>query len=176
VAHQAFSRAAEALRPPEYGIVFLQARASLVTTPSAEWRNELLAILDGRSVDNQAIGFNATKSYQGLRFRSESEVRVAQALDRVGVLYLPNCKARVGSKDRRRNSEADFLICADGKWGVLEVDGSQWHPPQRAAQDHRRDRPFKHHGAVVVERFDAGECFENPDGVVKQFLALLTRG
>lgn len=173
MAHEAFRRAAEALRPAEFSFVFLEARASVVSTQSADWRNELLAVLEGRSVDNQAIGFKATKSYEGLRFRSESEVRVAQALDRAGVLYLPNCQARVGSKDRRRNSEADFMICVDGKWGVLEVDGSQWHPPQRAAQDHQRDRPFKHHGAVVVERFDAGECFENPDGVVRQFLALL---
>lgn len=173
MAFEAFFGAANALRPAAFAAVRVLASASMVGLESADWRNELLAVLDGRSVDNQAIGFKATKSYEGLRFRSESEVRVAQALDRAGVLYLPNCKARVGSKDRRRNSEADFLVCADGKWGVLEVDGGQWHPPKRAAQDHQRDRPFKHHGAVVVERYDAGECFENPDGVVREFLRLL---
>jgi hypothetical protein len=136
----------------------------MVEVQPERWREELLAVLEGRHVDNQAIGYKATKSYEPLRFRSASEVRIAQALDRAGVMYLPNCKARVGSVERRRNSEADFLICANGSWGILEVDGSEWHPPQRAAEDHLRDGPFKRHGAAAVERFDAGDCFENPDG------------
>ncbi len=128
LAFQTFHRAADALRPAGFTGLHIEAAASIVGTESADWRNELLAVLDGRSVDNQAIGHKATRSYAGLRFRSESEVRIAQALDRAGVLYLPNCKARVGSRDRRRNSEADFLVCHSGEWGVLEVDGSQVAP------------------------------------------------
>jgi very-short-patch-repair endonuclease len=109
-----------------------------------------------------------------LRFRSESEVRIAQALDKANVMFLPNCRARIGSRtDTRKGLEVDFIIMSDGKWGVLEVDGAPWHPPTRAAQDHQRDRPLKYHGAAVVERFEADECFENPDGVVHQFLSLL---
>jgi hypothetical protein len=137
-----------------------------------DWRAEMLAVLDGNAVDNQAVGFRATRSWQALRFRSESEVRIAQALDRAHVAFLPNCRGRVGGRDEtRRNLEADFIVFDGGKWGVLEVDGSEWHTS--AAKDHKRDRPFRRHGAAAVERFDAGECFENPDGVVKQFLALL---
>lgn len=172
-AHRSFKNAAEALLPNEFHAVSISARASIVAPHSPDWRRELVAVLDGKDVDNQAIGFKATKTYEGLRFRSESEVRIAQALDRAGVMYLPNCKARVGSKDRRRNLEADFLVCHEGKWGGLEVDGAEWHPAARAAQDHERDRPFLRHGAAVVQRFPADECFENPDGVASQFLALL---
>jgi len=62
----------------------------------------------------------------------------------------------------------------DGKWGVLEVDGEQWHAGL-AARDHERDRAFHFHGAAKVQRFDAGECFENADGVVARFIALLRR-
>lgn len=166
--------AAEAMMPPGFDYPVIGARAAIVVPNSTDWRNELLAVLDGRDVDNQAIGFKATRTYEGLRFRSESEVRVAQALDRAGVMYVPNCRARIGSKDRRRNIEADFLVMVDGKWGVLEVDGEQWHAGL-ASRDHERDRPFHFHGAAKVQRFDAGECFENPDGVVKKFLALLRR-
>lgn len=172
-AYGVFHRALEAVVPPDMSMANMQARVQLVDAKPENWRDELLALLDGRDVDNQAVGFKASKTYEGLRFRSESEVRIAQALDRAGAMYLPNCKARVGSRERRRNSEADFLICAHGRWGIIEVDGGQWHPPQRAAQDHERDRPFKRHGVAVVERFDAGECFERPDAVVAQFLALL---
>jgi very-short-patch-repair endonuclease len=62
----------------------------------------------------------------------------------------------------------------DGKWGVLEVDGEQWHAGH-AARDHERDRPFHFHGAKIVQRFDAGECFESADAVVAKFIALLKR-
>lgn len=172
--YRAFDHAAGALLPAGFDFVNIVARAQNVSVSGADWRNELLAVLDGTDVDNQAIPFKATKTYRGLRFRSESEVRVAQALDRAHVMYLPNCRGRVGGRDdTRTNVEADFIVFADGAWGVLEVDGSEWHT--NAAKDHRRDRPLKYHGAAVVERFDAGECFENPDGVVRQFLALLRK-
>jgi len=38
--------------------------------------------LAGAPVDNQAVGFEAPLVWQGLRFRSQSEMRIAQALDR----------------------------------------------------------------------------------------------
>lgn len=172
--YASFRNAAEAMMPSGFDFPVIVARAAVVVPNSADWRNELLAILDGRDVDNQAIGFKATRTYEGLRFRSESEVRIAQALDRAGVMYVPNCRARIGSVGQRRNCEADFLIMLDGRWGVLEVDGEQWHAGL-ASRDHERDRPFHFHGAHKVQRFDAGECFENPDGVVAKFLALLRR-
>jgi hypothetical protein len=172
----ALQRAGEALRPGRCDEVAIEGAVALTDVPPADWRNELMAVLDGTSVDNQAIGYKATRSWQGLRFRSESEVRIAQALDRANAMFLPNCRARVGSRaETRCRLEADFIVMAEARWGVLEVDGAEWHPSSRAAQDHQRDRPFKYHGASVVERFDAGECFENPDGVVNQFLALLRK-
>ena len=103
----------------------------------------------------------------------ESEVRIAQALDRAEVLFLPNCMARLGVADDRKNREADFLVCASGKWGILEVDGEPFHPPSRTVHDHTRDRLFKDHGIRVVEHFDADACFEQPDEVVMRFLKLL---
>ena len=168
----AFRHAAEAMMPPGFDYPVIRARAAIVVPNSADWRTELLAVLDGRDVDNQAIGFKATRTYEGLRFRSESEVRIAPALDRAGVMYVPNCRSRIGSVDLRRNCEADFLVMDGGKWGVLEVDGEQWHAGL-ASRDHERDRPFHFHGAHKVQRFDAGECFESPDVVVKKFIALL---
>ncbi len=172
--YRAFQHAAEAMMPPGFDYPVIRARAAIVVPNSADWRNELLAVLDGRDVDNQAIGFKATRTYEGLRFRSESEIRIAQALDRAGVMYVANCRSRIGSTDRRRNCEADFLVMLDSKWGVLEVYGEQWHAGL-AARDHERDRPFHFHGAAKVQRFDAGECFENPDAVVQKFLALLRK-
>ncbi len=124
-------------------------------------------------VHNQATGFQTRREWQNLRFRSESELRIAQALERAGVLFLPNCKARLGPATGRTTREPDFLICSHGKWGILEVDGEPYHPPKRTAAEHERDRLFKQHGVWVVEHFDASRCFATPDAVVQEFLAIL---
>ncbi len=143
-----------------------------------DWRVELLDLLQGRKIDNQGTEFEAdipVKLWMNLRFRSASEVKVAEALERAGVLFLPNCRARLGVVDDRKNREADFLVCLDGKWGILEVDGEPFHPPSRAAQDHDRDRLFQSHGILIVQHFDAARCYKDPDGVVEEFLSLLRR-
>lgn len=170
-AHEVFKHAADAVQRG-YHWVNVEARAQLAA-PTGEWRKELLAILDGRAVDNQAVGFDAPKVYAGLRFRSESEVRVARALDLMGVMYVPNCKARLGHPEDRKTREPDFLIVLNGRAGVLEVDGEPFHPPTRTVHDHERDRMFKAQGIAVVEHYDATRCYNQPDRVAAEFLELL---
>jgi len=108
----------------------------------------------------------------GLR-NALSEVRIARALDAAGVLFLPNCLARVEvGSDKRATREADFIVCHNGKWGILEVDGP-FHP--RAVVDHERDRAFRGHRIKVIERFDWEECYKDANGVVRRFLTLLDK-
>jgi len=152
----------------------LDTRVELVEI-SPDWREELLEIARGKSVHNQATEGAQARVWNNLRFRSESEIKIAQALDRAGLLFLPNCRARLGPTESRANKEADFLICWEGKWGILEVDGEPFHPPSRTAKDHERDRLFKTHGIRVVEHFDATKCFEDPNAVVQQFLEILKK-
>lgn len=162
----------EALRPHGWALGGMTIRAELVELDK-EWLAELAELARGKSVDNQASDRNAPHTYSGLRFRSVSEIRIAEALDRAGVMYFPLCKGRMNSGRNRVNREPDFLICHRGKWGILEVDGEPYHPPSRTVEDHTRDRLFKGHGIVVVEHFDAKHCYDIPDEVVKRFLALL---
>ena len=143
--------------------------------PDPNWRSELLEIARGQRVSNQGPNQDAPRTWQNLKFRSQSEVRVAQALDRAGVLFWPNCRARLGFGRDRQNREADFLVCHQGKVGILEVDGEPFHPPSRAAQDHERDRLFQAQGITVVEHFAASVCYENPDEIVQSFLAIMER-
>jgi hypothetical protein len=112
--------------------------------------------------------------WQNLSFSSVSEVKIAQALDRIGVLFFPNCRGRLNTTEGRRNRECDFLVCYEGIWGILEVDGEPFHPASRAAEDHKRDGFFLDHG-VWVHRFDSNECFKYPDEVVQRFLQRLKR-
>ena len=139
------------------------------------WTETLWQISEDKLADNQENWYS-TNVYHwlGFRFSSKTEIRIAQALDKQGVLFFPNCRARMGSPQKRTKGAPDFLVSHNGKWGILEVDGEPFHPPQRAAQHHEDDRIYKeNHTLKVIERFDASECFENADGVVKRFLKIL---
>jgi hypothetical protein len=156
------------------GKVRFRIKAMLINI-NDHWRDEVTALLRGDRVTNQGLQLAPQRpvlTWNGLRFRSASEVRIAEALERVQVLFLPNCMARLGFS-HRENREADFLICHKGKWGILEVDGPLSHPPARKVDDDERARLFKAHGIRLVEHFDAGDCLEDADGVVRRFLYLL---
>ncbi|AFW93264.1 pentapeptide repeat-containing protein [Anabaena sp. 90] len=127
------------------------------------------------NINNQGIQFysNSTiHTWERLRFRSKTEIKIAEALDRTEVLFVPNSLARLTTPKGRENKEADFLICYKGKWGVLEVDGP-FHIAERRVEEQERERIFKINGIKVVERFGAKECYETPDKVVQKFFYLM---
>ena len=130
--------------------------------------------MNNRNLSQTTFNQARKVEWQNLHFRSVSEVKIAQALDKIGVLFFPNCQGRLNTNQGRRNREYDFLICYEGIWGILEVDGEPYHPASRTAEDHKRDGFFLDHG-VWVHRFDANECFNYPDNVVERFLQRLKR-
>jgi hypothetical protein len=129
-------------------------------------------------INNQGIQFysNSTiHTWENLRFRSKTEIKIAEALDRTGVLFVPNSLARLNTSKGRENKEADFLICYKGKWGVLEVDGP-YHTAERRVEEQERERIFKKNGIKVVERFDSERCYNNPGEVVQEFFKMIEIG
>ncbi|HLO84744.1 MAG TPA: pentapeptide repeat-containing protein [Nostocaceae cyanobacterium] len=130
------------------------------------------------TVNNQGVQFFSNQTihnWEKLRFRSKTEIKIAEALDRAGVLFLPNSLARLTTSNGRANKEADFLICYNGKWGILEVDGPH-HTAERRVEEQERERIFKKNGIKVVERFDAARCYQNPDEVVQEFFKMIEIG
>ena len=132
------------------------------------------------SVNNQGIPISLDRplyTWERLRFRSNVEIKIAQALERSGVIFWPNCLARLNDPKKikgRANKEADFLICWQGKLGILEVDGP-YHTATTLFEEQERDRLFRHHGIRVVERFGVSRCNNQPDEVVSEFLRLLAK-
>ena len=110
---KAIKRAIDAVVPADFYVSSVITRARLVDVDPS-WKVELLEIARGKGVHNQGLG--ASKIWNNLRFRSVSEIRIAEALDRTAVLFLPNCLARLTMPEGRKNREADFLVCFDGKW------------------------------------------------------------
>jgi hypothetical protein len=130
------------------------------------------------NINNQGVQFYSNSkihTWENLRFRSKTEIKIAEALDRTGVLFVPNSLARLTTPKGRENKEADFLICYNGKWGVLEVDGP-FHTAERRVEEQERERIFKKNGIKVVERFDAERCYNNPDEVVQEFFKMIEIG
>ncbi len=169
---QTIEKALKACSPEDWRIC-LVVKATLIDI-DPDWRNELLEIARGKGVSNQAGSQTITHiTWMNFGFRSASEVKIAQALDDAGIMFLPNCKARLGTSESRNNREPDFLVCHKGKWGILEVDGEPFHPPSRTVADHERDRQFKLHGISVIEHYDATRCYNEPTAVVKEFLSIL---
>ena len=170
--YRSVHRAIVALLPREHWLSSLNVRAEIMTI-APEWRAELVEMARGILIHNQAATAEKFRLWRNLRFRSAAEIRVAEALDRAGVMFFPLCMARLSGPAGRVNREPDFLVCKAGKWGVLEVDGEPYHPPSRTVQDHERDRLFKEQGIRLIEHFDASRCFDAPAQVVAEFLRLL---
>jgi hypothetical protein len=170
----AIKRAIEAVLNTNYVLASLRCRSVYAGFDSG-WRSKMLDLIEGKIPLNQGIPIQDKPRFQWeyLFFRSTYEIAIAKALDEYNLLFLPNCMARFSSPSpqERKNKEADFLVCYEGKWGIIEVDGESTHP--NAAQDHQRDRLFRSHGIRVIERYTAKQCIDNPKGVVKEFLHLL---
>jgi hypothetical protein len=88
---------------------------------SEGWRDRVRAAMEGQaSNQGTAFGTNEPILHNGLYYRSKSEVRIAEALEKVeGVLFFPNS----GSMSHGVQKEPDFLVIYRGKVGILEVDG-----------------------------------------------------
>lgn len=112
-------------------------------------------------------------TYEGLNFRSKTEIKIFEALIRRGVLVLPLPVAVMGEMGRYR--EPDFIVFYNGKAGILEIHGDKWHPPETAANEHERRRAFTRLGINIYEIFGADRCWKNPDKVVDDFLQEFTR-
>uniref|UniRef100_A0ACD5GXS4 Uncharacterized protein n=1 Tax=Desertifilum tharense IPPAS B-1220 TaxID=1781255 RepID=A0ACD5GXS4_9CYAN len=78
-------------------------------------------------IDFAAIA--ALEEWKGFYFRSKTSVKIAEALESANVLFYPNCKIRLCSPNGRETQEYDFLVCQQGKWGILQVCEEQWHIP-----------------------------------------------
>lgn len=158
----------------QHMVEYIHINAQLLHDLDPAWRDELLEMAEGRGTHNQGVEIPDRRIiiWKNLRFRSEAERRIAEALDATNALFLPNCLARLSSGTSRITKEADFLIAYEGKWGILEVDGP-FHT--KAATDHERDRLFRQYHIRVIERFEAQACYNDAAQVVREFLALLAK-
>jgi very-short-patch-repair endonuclease len=124
---------------------------------------------------------NGHKEWGGMYFRSECEIKIAQALDKSGLLFFANVRGRINEDNLPVSSpqingrvELDFLIFNQGKALILEVDGNHHQEGGQTLRDYIRDRVLLSENIPTV-RFTAQECFNNPTAVVKEVMQLFTK-
>jgi len=172
----AIIRAIQAALGPGYSLTSLSCRTVISDSLFvSDWRSKLLDVIEGKIPLNQGVPIQDKPRYtwEYLFFRSPVEIAIAKSLDKCGILFLPNCATRLGLPNSRENREADFLVCYDGKWGILEINGDTYHT--NSAKDHNRSRLFKIHGIRVFEAYEAKRCIKEPDRVVEEFLGLIKK-
>ncbi len=143
------------------------------------WREKIKEQIVNAKDSNQAVitekVFAREKKYvleyNEMKFASQSEIRIAQELERRKVLFFPLPLAvrndtGVLYKDHR---EVDFLVCSGGTWGILEV---AFHP-DRYEQDSEKDGWFKRSGILCIQHYTAERCYQHSTTVVEEFLNIL---
>lgn len=153
------------------------------------WREEIHELLESGKALNQGKFIHESKviNFDGMRLASMEEMLLAKGLEeakrksggKLKLVYFPNCLARIlvdAGLDKAVKAYPDFLICANGKWAILEVDGRQHNLPDQAEVDNSKRRRFAMAGIPMWSfsaesvREDAGAGAER---VVYQFLELL---
>lgn len=123
-----------------------------------DWQEKAKTWLTGKNVTNQGRVRSdniASKTCDGLLFRSEPEIFLYKALKAAGVSFAPLPVFIRGGKDYRR-IEPDFVIFKDGLMMIIEVDGDTVHQ-ETPAEAHARTTMLIHEGALL-ERVKASQC------------------
>ncbi|MCL1475484.1 hypothetical protein [Argonema antarcticum] len=129
-----------------------------------------------KEAHNQEIKSNSEEKiyyWNDLPLRSQAQVKIAEALDRANILFIPNSKARLTTTEGRQNQEPDFLIFHQGKLGILEIDSEV--SDEDAVKSEERDRTFQTQGIAIVQHYDTIRCKEQPDAIIQEFLEILNQ-
>lgn len=135
-----------------------------VTPAEVRWRVGAGAAPDSDRLSGTLVGPGRVE-FNGMRFRSLTETRIAQALDDANVLYFP---LPVGVRHRVK-FEVDFLIVHKGRVGVLEVDGPTHTATTRAREDSRAAW-FEKSGVSLFRHYPVQAVDDGPAAVVADFL------
>lgn len=159
---------------------YLMLRVELIEIDD-DWKNVTRNLIANSKKPNQGIitekSFDKKGKdillYNEMKFASKSEVRIAQELESLGILFFPlplavRCESGDFYKDHR---EVDFLICNNGSWGILEVS----YHPDRYEKDSEKNLWFKKSGILCIENFTAERCYNYPEKVVQEFLEILNK-
>jgi hypothetical protein len=107
------------------------------------------------------------------QFTSEAQLKIAETLDRLEVVFFPNARGRLTTRQGRQNQEFSFLIFHRGKWGILEIERDI--PAGDADNNERINPTFPGVDICLVRHYQHRECCEQPEQAIADFLERLIR-
>ena len=122
------------------------------------WQEKALAWVAGKGTTNQGRVRSdniASRTCDGLLFRSQPEIHLYRALKEAGIVFAPLPVVIRGGQSFKR-IEPDFLIFRDGILLHVEVDGDTVHQ-ETPVEAHERTTLLGREGAII-ERVSALSC------------------
>ena len=113
--------------------------------------------------------------WNGLKFYSDAEVKIAEALDRLSLLFFPQPQLRLNTSEGRQNQQPSFVIVYQGKLGILQIDDEQCSQVESEAREVQSDFAFNSQDIRIVQHYDANRCRQESDRLVQEFLGILTQ-
>lgn len=144
----------------------------IISDDRAESNKENKSSEDGPNQEIQSNSQETVYDWNGFRFHSDAQVKIAEILDRTSTLFIPNSQLRLATPAGRQNQQADFLIFHQNKLGILKIDRESSHP--NATEDEMCGLLIDS-GISLVKHYDATRCSEQPDLVVQEFLEILSQ-
>ena len=145
-------------------------------------KSSALVVGGQQPAQNQSTNANADVNppmeWGGMYFRSGVEIKIAEELDKRGVLFFANARGRISGNGSPISDmtmtgrlEVDFLVFHKGKCISLEVDGKHHQQQGNTERDYVRDRVLLRE-SIATARFTASDCHKDAESVVTEFLNL----
>ena len=143
-------------------------------------KSSALVVGEQQPTQNQTdnADVNARMEWGGMYFRSDVEIKIAEQLDKRGVLFFANARGRISGNGSPVSDatmtgrlEVDFLVFYQGKCISLEVDGKHHQQQGNTERDYVRDRVLLREN-IATARFTASDCRKDAESVITEFLNL----
>lgn len=150
---------------------------SPILSAGEEWREKAKNWVTGKGVNNQGRVRSdniASRTVDGLLFRSQNEELFYKALKSLGVSFAP-LPVFIRGGEKYRRIEPDFVIVKNGVLLVVEVDGDTIHN-ETPAEAHDRTTMLTDEG-VQIARIRASDCQtqEQANACAKRMLEVIDK-
>lgn len=128
------------------------------------YQNDLPARNDEPEIELKTVDEKNDYSWNNVRFNTEVEVKIADILDEMNIIFSPNTILRMITAKGKITKKVSFLIIDQGKCGILDI-----------IPDEDNDLEDANHyilgqGIDLIRYYTENICQNNPELIIQDFL------